>query len=181
MFQQSPTARACKISWPIGLASKNLSDLRMPPRSSWELRDSGSGKIAATRWIITLGYYAASSGNFTTTRRAQFLATSHKFLLARWHKYHAYILGVYDPISKFNENSCYTYYAHGRKIFPAKKLNIYFQKVGSLPLFFFFSLSLSLYPPFFLSPLTFLPTGCYCYYYGSSSFPAVFPDFPSEL
>jgi len=40
------------------LASKVLRDLRVPPRSSWELRSSGSGKIATTRCVITLRYYS---------------------------------------------------------------------------------------------------------------------------
>ena len=122
----------------------------MPPRSSWELRSSGTGKIAT--------YYAAGSGNFTTTRRAHFLATSRchpqiarKFLLAVRHKYHTpTFLMCTTHISKFfvTQVKVYwrilaiRYYARGRKFFPAKKLSIWFL-AGK-----FF--------PTFLSPLPFL-------------------------
>ena len=59
------------------LASKNLRDLRVPPRSSQELGSSGSGKIATTRCVITRKS-AVRGGTLK----------SIKFLLARRHKYH---------------------------------------------------------------------------------------------
>jgi hypothetical protein len=141
VFQQSPTVRACKISWPI---SKNLRYLRMPPRSSWELRSSGTGKIAT--------YYAAGRGDFTTTRRAQFLDTSRchpqiacKFLLAIRHKYHTLtFLMCATHISEFfvTQVEVYwrilaiRYYARDRKFFPAKKLSIWFLAGKFCPTFF---------------------------------------------
>ena len=42
-----------KILWPFLLASKNWRDLRVPLRSSWELRSCGSGKIANIRCVMT--------------------------------------------------------------------------------------------------------------------------------
>jgi len=50
------------------LASKYLRDLRVLPRTSYELRSSGSGKIATTRCLITrksavLNYFAVAHSN----------------------------------------------------------------------------------------------------------------------
>jgi hypothetical protein len=62
------------------LASKDFRDWRVQPRTSQELRSSGSGKIATHRWL-----------NSPEERSSQLLRgctlKSRKFLLARRYKY----------------------------------------------------------------------------------------------
>jgi len=59
------------------LAIKNLRDLRVPPRSSQELRSSASGKPATTRCVITrkstvLHYFAVAPSNQSNQRRHKY-------------------------------------------------------------------------------------------------------------